>query len=118
MIGREVRLAARSGALAGPTPGLAPGFVQGNLVVLPAEFADDFANFCRLNPRPCPVIGMSEPGVPRVSELGADLDLQRRRSARCDQCGVIAPGSRRARVDGGASGVGSGRSASTFATKR
>ena len=76
MIGREVRLAARSGALAGPTAGLAPGFVQGNLVVVPADFADDFATFCRLNPRPCPVIGVSERGVPCVPDLAADMDLR------------------------------------------
>jgi len=74
--GREVRLAARAGTLTGPTAGLAPGFVQGNLVVVPADVADDFASFCRLNPKPCPVIGVTEPGVPYVPELGADLDLR------------------------------------------
>jgi uncharacterized protein YcsI (UPF0317 family) len=50
--------------------------VQGNLVVLPADVADDFATFCRLNPKPCPVIGVTEPGAWRVPELGADLDLR------------------------------------------
>jgi len=74
--GRDVRLAARAGTLTGPTSGLAPGFVQGNLVVVPADVADDFATFCRLNPKPCPVIGVAEPGEPRVPELGADLDLR------------------------------------------
>ncbi len=74
--GRDVRLAARAGALTGTTAGLAPGFVQGNLVVVPADVAEDFATFCRLNPKPCPVIGVTEPGVPRVPELGADLDLR------------------------------------------
>ena len=76
MIGRDVRLAARSGALTGPTAGLAPGFVQGNLVILPANAADDFAEFCHLNPKPCPLIGTSNRGVPRVPELGADIDLR------------------------------------------
>lgn len=76
MIGRDVRLAARAGALVGSTAGLAPGFVQGNLVVLPADFAADFASFCRLNPKPCPVIAVSEPGVPRVPDLGVDVDLR------------------------------------------
>ncbi|HSQ30430.1 MAG TPA: putative hydro-lyase [Gemmatimonadaceae bacterium] len=76
MTGRDVRLAARAGTLAGPTAGLAPGFVQGNLVIVPAGVADDFASFCRLNPKPCPVIGVSEPGVPRVPVLGADIDLR------------------------------------------
>ena len=76
MIGREVRFAARAGALIGPTAGLAPGFVQGNLVILPAEFAGAFAEFCRLNPKPCPVIGRSDVGVFCVPGLGADIDLR------------------------------------------
>ena len=76
MIGREVRLAARSGALTGPTAGLAPRFVQGNLVIVPASVASDFSEFCRLNPKPCPLIGMSEAGVYRVPDLGADIDLR------------------------------------------
>lgn len=76
MIGREVRLAARAGALSGPTAGLAPGFVQGNVVIVPEEVAGDFAEFCRLNPKPCPVIGVTAPGAFRVPQLGADIDLR------------------------------------------
>jgi uncharacterized protein YcsI (UPF0317 family) len=76
MIGREVRLAARAGTLTSCTAGLAPGFVQANLVILPNAYAHDFTRFCKLNPRPCPLIGMTEPGVPNVPDLGADLDLR------------------------------------------
>jgi len=72
----EVRRAARDGRLTGPTAGLAPGRVQGNLVVLPADLAADFLRFCHLNPKPCPVIGVGEPGDPRLPALGADLDLR------------------------------------------
>ncbi|MCZ7661132.1 MAG: putative hydro-lyase [Xanthobacteraceae bacterium] len=72
----QVRLGARRGDLRGPTSGLAPGFVQGNLAILPAALAGDFLRFCQLNPKPCPVIGVSQPGDPRVPELGADLDLR------------------------------------------
>jgi uncharacterized protein YcsI (UPF0317 family) len=74
--GLEVRLAARSGALWGPTAGLAAGYVQGNLVVLPEDLAGDFLRFCQRNPKPCPVIGISEVGDPRVAALGADLDIR------------------------------------------
>jgi uncharacterized protein YcsI (UPF0317 family) len=74
--GRSVRLAARSGALTGHTGGLAPGFVQGNLAILPAALAGDFLRFCQRNPKPCPVIGMSEPGDPRIPALGEDLDIR------------------------------------------
>ena len=71
-----VRRAARDGHLTGLTAGLAPGYVQGNLAVLPADLAADFLRFCHLNPKPCPVIGLSDPGSPRVPALGADLDLR------------------------------------------
>ncbi len=76
MNGREVRLAARAGTLSGVTAGLAPGFVQGNLVIVPNEYAADFTRFCELNPKPCPVIGVTAPGMPNVPALGADLDLR------------------------------------------
>jgi uncharacterized protein YcsI (UPF0317 family) len=74
--GRGVRLAARGGRLAGHTSSLAPGFVQGNLAILPAALAGDFLRFCQRNPKPCPVLGISEPGSPRIPELGLDLDLR------------------------------------------
>jgi uncharacterized protein YcsI (UPF0317 family) len=70
------RLGSRSGALDGPTSGLAPGFVQGNLVILPADLAGDFLRFCQRNPKPCPLIGVSEAGDPRLASLGADLDIR------------------------------------------
>lgn len=72
----DVRMAARNGKLTGPTAGLAPGYVQGNLAILPKDLAADFLRFCHLNPKPCPVIGMSEPGDPRIPALGADLDIR------------------------------------------
>jgi uncharacterized protein YcsI (UPF0317 family) len=39
--GREARLAIRSGAWTAPTSGLAPGYVQGNLAILPSALAGD-----------------------------------------------------------------------------
>jgi len=73
---RAVRLASRSGAFAGVTAGLAPGRVQGNVCILPRAFADDFRDYCERNPRPCPLIGVSEPGDPRLPGLGEDLDIR------------------------------------------
>jgi uncharacterized protein YcsI (UPF0317 family) len=74
--GRDVRLACRSGCLDGPTAGLAPGFVQGNLAILPRDWADEFLRFCVANPKPCPLIGIAEPGDSRLPSLGADLDIR------------------------------------------
>ena len=73
--GRAARLAARAGTLTGNTAGVALGYVQGNLVVLPAALAADFLRFAQRNPKPCPVIGVSEPGSRSLPELGADLDI-------------------------------------------
>lgn len=73
--GLAARQLAREG-FAGNTAGLAPGHVQGNLAILPRDQAGDFLRFCTLNPKPCPVIGISEPGDPRIPALGADLDIR------------------------------------------
>ena len=72
----SARLAIRAGAHRGPTAGLAPGNVQGNLAILPQALAADFLRFCQLNPKPCPLIGTSAPGDPRVPDLGEDLDIR------------------------------------------
>lgn len=74
--GLAARLACRRGALNCSTAGVAPGYVQGNLTILPKDLAEDFLRFCRQNPKPCPVIGVSEVGDPRIPELGLDLDIR------------------------------------------
>lgn len=74
--GLDARLTIRHGRHRGATAGMAPGFVQGNLAILPRDLASDFLRFCQLNPKPCPVIGMSEPGSALVPTLGLDLDLR------------------------------------------
>lgn len=73
--GAALRGIIRAGRWTGPTAGLARGFVQANLVVLPASEAADFAEFCRLNPRPCPLLEQNAPGEsePHRSAPGADL---------------------------------------------
>ena len=47
LTGEVLRAQARSGQFTGVTSGLALGFVQANLVVLPREQAFDFLLFCR-----------------------------------------------------------------------
>lgn len=70
-----VRDACRRGELTGPTPGLALGYVQANLVVLPKDWAFDFLLFCQRNPKPCPILDVTEPGdpVPRAAAPDANL---------------------------------------------
>src|SRR5215472_13400806 len=73
--GAQVRLRARTGELFGPTPGLALGYVQANLVVVPRDLAFDFLLFCHRNPRPCPLLDVTDPGSPepRHAAPGADV---------------------------------------------
>src|SRR6195256_3195203 len=71
----QARLACRAG-MAASTAGVAGGFVQGNLAILPEKLAASFHRFCQLNPKPCPIIGMSDVGDPRIPALGIDLDIR------------------------------------------
>src|SRR5438270_694262 len=80
---REIRADIRSGKFAGITAGLGPGFVQANMAVLPRDDAYDFLLFCQRNPRPCPLIEVTDVGSvePVGAAAGADLrtDLPRYR---------------------------------------
>ena len=71
-----VRQRARCGELDGPTAHLAPGFAQANLAVMPQAYAAEFLLFCQRNPKPCPLLGVSEPGRTSIPGLGDDLDLR------------------------------------------
>lgn len=66
----------RAGRFAAQTAGQCPGYTQGNLAIMPGEYADEFLRFSRLNPKSCPVIGITKVGDPAVPELGEDIDLR------------------------------------------
>ena len=72
---RELRDLIRRGELVRPTSGMAPGYVQTNLAILPKDQAFDFLLFCQRNPKPCPLVEVVEAGKtePRQSAPGADL---------------------------------------------
>ena len=72
----EVRAAIRRGEHAGPTAGLAAGFTQANLVVLPEADAFDFLRFCLRNPKPCPVLDVTDTGSPEPAQLAPGADLR------------------------------------------
>lgn len=72
----ELRLAIRLGEYTQPTPGLAPGYAQANLVILPQKYAFDFFLFCQRNPKPCPVLDVTEPGSPVPRLVAPDSDLR------------------------------------------
>jgi uncharacterized protein YcsI (UPF0317 family) len=72
---QEARLAMRNKRWTGPTKHTVPGYVKCNLVVLPRRDAYDFLLYCQRNPKPCPLIEVTDPGdpEPRMSAPGADL---------------------------------------------
>lgn len=74
--GKELRDLVRSGKFPGQTAGQAPDFLQGNVVILPKNYAPDFLQYCLNNPKPCPLIGLSKPGKPKLPELGNDVDIR------------------------------------------
>jgi uncharacterized protein YcsI (UPF0317 family) len=74
--GSLVREACRHGGFAEQTSGLAAGFTQANLVVLPLEWANDFHEFCRRNPKPCPLLDVTEPGNPVPTHVAGMADLR------------------------------------------
>lgn len=69
----QIRSQVREGRWKTHTSGLAKGFVQCNVVILPEQEANHFLRFCQQNPKSCPVIGMSKrPGDPMI-EVGGNL---------------------------------------------
>jgi uncharacterized protein YcsI (UPF0317 family) len=72
---RQARDAIRRGDWTGHTSGLADGYVQGNVVILPEALANDFLRYCQRNPKPCPVLAVGEPGQAKLPTLGADIDI-------------------------------------------
>ncbi len=74
--GADVRAACRGGGWTRQTSGLALGYAQANLVILPQEWAWDFLLFCQRNPKPCPLLDVTEPGVPHPRRIAADADLR------------------------------------------
>ncbi len=73
---RAVRAVIRSGGYTRHTAGLAAGKLQCNLAIIPEDVALDFLRFCQRNPKPCPVVGVSDTGNPFMPTLGADIDIR------------------------------------------
>lgn len=73
---QRCRAQIRVNHITGPTAGLARGAVQANLMILPKDLADEFLVFCQRNPKPCPVLAVTEPGQVSVPSMGRDIDLR------------------------------------------
>ena len=72
----EIRSLIRKGKWDKPTAGLAMGYAQANLVILPQKYAFDFLLFCQRNPKPCPLLEVLEPGKYHTEYLSSDADIR------------------------------------------
>jgi uncharacterized protein YcsI (UPF0317 family) len=71
-----LRLLMRKGELARPTAGMAKGHVQANLAIVPKDLAYDFLLFAQRNPKPCPVLDVTDPGSPEPKLMAPGADLR------------------------------------------
>lgn len=72
---REVRQLIREGKYTGQTSGMCRGYAQANLVVLPKDLAYDFLLFAQRNPRPCPLLEVSDTGSRTLHEIAEGADI-------------------------------------------
>lgn len=70
----EVRKLIRAGKITGQTSGMCEGYAQANLIALPKEYAYDFLLFAQRNPKPCPVLEVTQPGGRMLSRI-ANADI-------------------------------------------
>lgn len=72
----KIRKLIRKNKFNRPTAGAAPGYVQANLVILPRKLAFDFMVFVHRNPKPCPLLEVTEIGNPNPEFVAAEADIR------------------------------------------
>jgi uncharacterized protein YcsI (UPF0317 family) len=73
---QRLRRDIRAGRVTGTSRGLAPGFVQCNLAIMPKTYAFDFMLYCQRNQRACPVLEVTDAGDPVPRRLAPTADLR------------------------------------------
>lgn len=72
---KEIRQLIREKRFTSTTAGLARGYAQGNLVVLPKDLAYDFLLFAFRNPKPCPILDVTEVGERTFRKAAPGSDI-------------------------------------------
>ena len=72
----QLRAIIRSGEYKGQTAGLSQNMLQTNLIILEKKYALDFMIFCQRNPKACPLVAVSDVGVPFLNTLGNNIDVR------------------------------------------
>lgn len=77
MTAEEIRLKIRRGEITTPTSGMCPGYAQANLVILPWKYAYDFLLFVQRNPKPCPILEITDVGDRLLKKAAPGADIAR-----------------------------------------
>lgn len=75
MTPRQVRELIREGKITTHTSGMCPGYAQANLAVLPKDLAYDFLLFTQRNPKPCPILEVSDVGSRNLPFIAPGCDI-------------------------------------------
>ena len=73
---KEMRELIRKGEWTHPTSGLSLSHVQANMIVLPKDWAYDFLVFAQRNPKPCPILDVTEPGDGEAKLIAPGSDVR------------------------------------------
>nr|WP_312576833.1 putative hydro-lyase [Sedimentibacter sp.] len=73
---KEVRELIRKGDVIQPTSGMCRGHIQANLAIVPKDLAFDFLLFAQRNPKPCPILDVTDVGNPEPKLMGRGADLR------------------------------------------
>ena len=73
---KEMRELIRKGEWTHPTSGLCLTHVQANMIVLPKDWAYDFLVFAQRNPKPCPILDITEPGDGEAKLIAPGSDVR------------------------------------------
>ena len=72
----KIRKKIRDGNITTQTSGMAEGFAQANLVIIPEQYAFDFLLFIQRNPKPCPLLEVTDIGSPYIKQVANNADLR------------------------------------------
>jgi uncharacterized protein YcsI (UPF0317 family) len=72
---QEVRKLIREEVITTPTAGMCRGYAQANLVILPQKYAKDFKLYTQYNPKPCPILEITEPGSFMTKKIADNANI-------------------------------------------
>lgn len=73
---KQARDIFRTNSYYGSTGGFCLSYVQANIVIVPAQFADEFQEFCNKNSSALPLLYRSKPGEITAPPLANDSDIR------------------------------------------